>query len=217
MSLFKLAETIELSISIPDDERKIAASAVVHFEKLVKKLQALNKHLNLIYNPFKEYQTVSAESVHQYRKAIWEYRKQIIENFHKVKELALICVRDLSHFDSDTHITELLSAFSDDIGDVEDQITSLTSILSNWDTGNYKNNVTTAIETLKTEIAEIRKLIYDRIIDHINTNILAKNWVDNISEELNMSIKQQEPLIIQLYQEREKKLKQMLSEEKEND
>lgn len=213
MSLLKLAETIEMSMEIPDDERKIAASTVVHFEKLVKKLQSFNKHLNVMYNPFKEYQTVSSESVEKYRGAIWKYRKRIIENFHKIKELALICVRDMSHFDSDTHITELLSAFSDDIGGIEDQVNSLIAVLANWETGNYKNNVVSAIENLKKEIAEIRKLIYDRIIDHINTNILAKNWVDNISDELNISIQQREPLITQLYEEREKQLKQMLSKE----
>lgn len=213
MSLFKLAETIEMSIKIPDDEKKIAASAVMHFEKLVKKLQAFNKHLNVMYNPFKEYQTISSESVKKYRGAIWKYRKKIIDNFHKIKELALICVRDMSHFDSDTHITQLLSSFSDDIGGVEDQVSSLTAVLANWDTGNYKNNVVTAIENLKKQIAEIRKLIYDRIIDHINTNILAKNWVDDISDELNISIKQREPIVMQLYKEREKQIKQMLSEE----
>jgi len=215
MSLLKLAETIEMSIDIPEDERKIAANAVIHFEKLVKKLQSFNKHLNVIYNPFKEYQTVSAESVEKYRGAIWKYRKKITENFHKIKELCLICVRDLSHFDSDTHITELLSAFSDDVGGIEDQVNSLLAVLANWDTGNYKNNVVLAIENLKKEISEIRKLIYDRIIDHLNTNILAKNWVDDISDELNISIQQREPLVTQLYQEREKQLKQMLSKETE--
>jgi hypothetical protein len=214
MSLIKLAETIEMSIEIPDGEINIAKRAVVHFEKLVKKLNSFNKHLNAIYNPFKEYQTVSSDSVEKYRGAIWKYRSQIKENFDKIKELSLLCVRDMSHFDSDTHITELLTSFSNDVGGTEDQVSSLMSVLSNWDTGNYKNNVVTAIESLKKEIAELRKLIYDRIIDHLNTNILAKNWVDDISDELNISIQDREPVITQLYQEREKQLKQMLSKEK---
>ena len=215
MSLLKLAETVEMSVDIPDDERKIAAEAVVNFERLVKKINYFNKHLDAMYNPFKEYQTISSDSIEKYRGAIWNYRKEIINNFHKVKELALLCVRGLSHFESDTHVTELLGAFSDDIGGIEDQINSLIAVLANWETSNYKNNVTTAIESLKKEIAEVRKLIYDRIIDHLNTNILAKTWVDEISDELNISIKEQEPLVTQLYKEREKQLKQMLSKERE--
>lgn len=212
MSLEKLAETIEMSIDIPESDKKIAARAVLHFEKLVRKLTALNKHLNAMYNPFKEYQQVSQESVMKYRGAVWQYLKQIRENFENIREMAILCVRDMSHFNTDTHITELISTFTDDFGDIEDQVVSLLHVLSNWDHPSYKDNVVSAMENLKKEVAELRKLIYDRIIDHINTNILVKNWVDEVDDDLSSSIKKREPLISRLYREREEKVERIVGD-----
>ena len=56
MSIYKLAETVELTIDIPQSEKKVAAQAVLYFEKLVRKLNSFSKHLDIIYDPFKEYQ-----------------------------------------------------------------------------------------------------------------------------------------------------------------
>lgn len=210
MTLSKLAETIQLSISIPDSEKKIAGKIVMRLEKMVKKLDHLNKHLNLMYNPFKQYNTVSEDSVNKYRGPIWKFTKQIKENFEVIREIAVMVVRDMKSFSADTHIIKLISAFTDDFGDIEDQLISLTQILANWDHPNYKNNVVTAMESLKKESAEMRNLIYDRIIDHINTNILAKNWVDNAVEHMNLDLKEKEPAVSRLYKEREKKLKNLI-------
>jgi len=212
MSLDKLAETIEMSIDIPESDKKIAARAVLHFEKVVRKITAFNKHLNVMYNPFKEYQEVSQESVVKYRSAVWQYLKQIRENFENLRDVATLCVRDLSHFSTDTHITELISTFTDDFGDIEDQVISLLHVLANWDHPAYQNNIISAMENLKKETAEIRKLIYDRIIDHINTNILVKNWVDEVDDDLSSSIKEREPLISRLYREREKKVDSIIGD-----
>lgn len=212
MSLDKLAETIEMSIDIPESDKKIAARAVLHFEKLVRKIIAFNKHLNVMYNPFKEYQQVSQESIIKYRSAVWEYLKQIRENFDGLRETATLCVRDLGHFSTDTHITKLISTFTDDFGDIEDQVISLLHVLSDWEHPSYRDNVISAMENLKKETAEIRKLIYDRVIDHINANILVKNWVDKVDSDLSSSIKEREPLISRLYREREKKVEQIVGE-----
>jgi hypothetical protein len=210
MSLRKLAETIELSVQIPDDEKKIAASAVLHLEKFLKKLNAFNKHLNIIYNPFKEFQSVSDDSVKKYRSALWTYRGQIAENFQELKDLYGLCVKDVGYFDSDTDIIQLLNAFADDMDGFETQEKTLLNALANWDTSNYKDNIVNTITNVKQEIAEMRQMINDRIIDHINTNILVKDWSDGISDDLKKSIKEKEPLIVQLYKEREEQLKKLI-------
>jgi len=206
MSIYKLAQTIELTMDIPESEKKIAANSVLHFEKLVRKLNYFNKHLDIIYNPFKEYQEVSQESVKKYRAALWNYLKQIIENFEQLKDLASICVKDLNYFKSDTHMNELINSFTNEFGDFEDQIVILKSIMSNWELPTYKDSIVKCVENIKKDIIDIKKLIYDRIIDNINTNILAKNWVDKVDTETNSTIKDNEPLISRLYHEREEKL-----------
>ena len=207
MSILKLAETIEMSMDIPESDKKIAAETVMQFEKFVRKIGNLNKHLNALYNPFKEHKTVSEESVMENRGAIWKYLKQIKENFEESKAIATVCLRGLDSFSSDTHTSELINTFSDDFGGIEDQVISLNNTISNWDHPNYKDNVIKAMENLKKEIAEMKKLIYDRIIDHINTNILAKNWVDKVNDEISTTIDDNKPLISRLYDERESQLK----------
>lgn len=207
MSLFKLAETIELSINIPDSEKKIAAKIVFRLEKLNKKIDFFNKHLNKLYNPLKKYNKVSKDSVEKYRGIIWNYTKQIKENFEKIRNLAILCLQDLKRFETDPEFNQLISSFTNDFGDVEDQVIYLTNAIINWDASNYKENVILSMDNLKKETAEIRKLIYDRLISHINKNILTKNWIDNGLNRLNVDMENNEPAISRLYKERKDKLK----------
>ena len=109
MNLFKLAETVNLSIDIPDSEKKIAGRLVLRLERLNKKLDAFNKHLNILYNPFKKHNTVSESSVEKYRGVIWGYLQQIKENFEDIRDITALCVKDLRYFNSDTHINEIKS------------------------------------------------------------------------------------------------------------
>lgn len=210
MLLKKLAETIELTTRIPDNEKKVAALAVFYFEKLQKKLIAFNKHLNIIYNPFKEYQRVSNKSIQKYRSALWKYRDQIRKNFENLRKTAVNCVKNLGYFDSDPEITQLLNSFSDDMSGLDVQVQTLLSALSNWDTNSYKDNIVNTITNVKKEISEMRKMINDRIIEHINTNIISKDWTADIDDDLKQSIQKNEPMVVQLYKEREKQLKDRL-------
>jgi hypothetical protein len=210
MTLRKLAETIELSLDVPDSEKKVGAAIVLRLEKLLKKLNAFNKHLNILYDPFKEHSNVSEESVIKYRGSLWSYLNQINENFDELKELATLCIRDLKKFSSDTDIGEMISTFTDDFGDIEKQEDTLTHIISNWEASDYRNKVVSGMEGLKKEVAEFKKLIEDRIIDHVNKNILTKNWLDGASEKYHLDLKEQEPAISRLYKDREKKLKNFI-------
>ena len=52
----------------------------------------------------------------------------------------------------------------------------------------------------------MEQIVNDRIIVHINNNILARNWVDNVSDELQQKIETQIPLSVQLVNERNEKI-----------
>lgn len=206
MVLSKLAETIEFSIDIPDSEIKTAGRIVMRLEKLSKKLDNFVDHINLLYNPFKEHNTVSEESVNKYRGTLWDYRNKVIENFEALKDIAGVVVKDMKSFNFDTHIVELVSAFTDEVGDIEDQVKFLTDAIANYDHTSYKDNVTSCAEAVKKEVAELNKFIYDRIIDHMNSNILGKNWV----EKKHIKFDESEPAVSRLYKEREKRLKNIM-------
>jgi hypothetical protein len=204
MSILKLAQTIELTMDIPESDKKIAANLIVNLQKFVKKLDSFTDHLDIMYDPFKKYNVISEESLYENRSAIWNYNKQILKNFEELKSLAFVCVKGLQFFHSDLNIKEMERSFVDSVSDIESNIENLGKKMQDYDVQDYKSSVNSVFENLKIKSSELKDLIEDRIIDNINKNILNKSWVDNIDDkDLDDVYKNNEPLISKLYKERE--------------
>ena len=211
MAFSKFAESINMSLDVPTSEMKIAQRAVRKFQFLIKKMDSFDKHLDILYNPFKSHEDVSEESVVEHRAALRRYRDKINENFIEIKTFIVSCIADLNYFSSDSKFSELVKSFNDSMGDIGEILENLLSSLDNWKDKDYRNHVIECIEGVKKQTAQVEQLINDRIIEEINTNILAKNWTDTLDDKLKLSIKDKEPYISQLYKEREKKLKEALN------
>jgi hypothetical protein len=204
----RIANTIEMSFDIPDSEKKEAQSASDEFKKVISVLDIAKKHLSIIYDPFKDATNISEESIHEFRGAIFKYKEQIKENFNKVKACSFLAIVKLNYFATDTHIMELVNSFKDSITDLEKEINILLDILSDLKSKDFKDNMIKSIDSIKNISSEIEKLIKERIIDYINTNILTKNWMTNTSNELNTEITARVPYITQLFQERQNALEE---------
>lgn len=209
MYLLKLAQTINMTLDVPLNEKKTAANTVLYFEKLLNKLNAFNTLLDKMYEPFKAYQTISEDSINNYRQALWNYSKEIKESFDDINDLAVLCVSGLNKFQSDAAVSDLTSAVVDNLNDLEDEIKELTDNISAWDDPEYKTSIVNSMDTTKLTIDEIIKLVTERVIDHINTNILAKSWMDKLDESNNKVINDNEPAIKRLFKERLEKLKDL--------
>src|SRR5690606_922175 len=118
------------------------------------------------------------ESVLEYRASLRRYSEKIKENFSEIRELAAQAINELNFFSTDSHIKELINAFIDSFGDVENSVNFVISSIENWKSDQYRDLVIKSIEIVKKQVAQTDKLIEDRIIEHINTNILANNWMD---------------------------------------
>jgi len=223
--MFKSSDTVELSLDITDAEKKTANELVGLLKLLMDKLLKFNNYLNILYNPFKEYQTVSQESAYKYRASLWRFTEEVEKLYFgekeskeskesnqpkdwPIKKIAFVAAAKLKEFSTDTHIAKLLESFSDDATDVEDNVTSLIAIIRNYESSTFRNNVVSSMENVKKEISELKKIIEDRIIDHVNTNILAKNWIEDSSQELNIPVQEREPYVVRLYKEREQRRQQ---------
>ena len=64
------------------------------------------------------------------------------------------------------------------------------------------------IDSLKKQMNQIEQLIRDRILEHIDSNILAKNWAKDISKGDGEPIEERVPLVVQLFRERQKALQE---------
>lgn len=211
MIFSKFAQSVNMSVDVTSAEKKIGQRLVLKFQHLVKKIDAFDKHLDIIYNPFKSHETISEESVLEHRASLRRYRDKINENFTDIKVFIVGCITDLNYFSYDPNVSEIINSFNDSIGIVAESLEKLLSDLDNWKAKDYRNIVMKSVENIKKETKQLEDLINDRIIADINTNILAKNWTDNLDDELKSSIKDREPYIKQLHDEREAKLKNMLN------
>lgn len=205
----KIAETVEMSIAIPDSEVNVAKSIISNLNKLSKKYDAFNSLLDNMYTPFADAESISKESINKHKSAIWDFKKSIEETLSEVQSVSLICYKDLTYFASDTDINELKETFRDKTSQIDDDCRILCDALKTWEAEDFREIVVKSIENLKKQISESRELINDRIIKHINDNILDNSWVKNIGDKLQVEIKEREPFIKQLYDEREQKLRQM--------
>lgn len=197
----KIANTIEMSFDIPESEKKEAQAATEEFKKVISSLEVAKRHLNLMYEPFKNAESVSPDALTEFRGAIHKYKEQIKENFNNVKVSAFSSIMKLNYFATDTHITELINSFRDSIGDVEKQVNILLRILDDLGSEEFRDNVVSGIEAIRKASFEVEKLIKERIIDYIDSNILAKDWMTDTG-----IIKNRVPYITQLFEERQKAL-----------
>jgi hypothetical protein len=209
--LAKLAYTIDLSFNIPKSEQEIGFQAYQIFKNIINLIALSKDHLDIIYNPFKKYDNISSEVLISYRGKLNIYKQQIKDNFEDIKSSSLYAIDKLDYFKSDTHILELINAFKEAISSIEKQVVILLDVLDNYKSENFKLELLSSIESVKKECVETDKLIKDRIIQHLEENIINNDWATATSEKLQTKIQDKIPLITELFNERQKALEQMQS------
>lgn len=198
---------INLSYEVPSEDKDRANKAILYFDHLLKLLKSSNEHLNLIYTPFKDNGSIAPEQAYQARAGLRRYRDKVAENFNQFKRIAFKCFLLLQPFSSDTQIIKLNKSFVMSIGDIEKQVNRFIDLFANINSKDFIQGIIKAVENIKKEISQIEQIIEDRIKSHIYNNILARNWVDTVSDELQEKVEQKVPLSIQLVEKRNEEIK----------
>jgi len=202
----KKAYSAKMIFDVPDSEKRIAEKAVESFEDLLGLLRFTINHLNLIYDPFKNLSNPDPKVLEKNEEILTRYIKAIEHNFNLIFEKTNQCVVLMGTFASDTKTKMLMNSFLAYIHDLEKQVDILIKIFENYKNSDFISNLIASIDILKKKNSQIKQLISDRILDHVETNILAKNWVSNIVDDDNNSVYNKEPILKQLYKERMKAL-----------
>lgn len=197
---------IQLSYEIPSEEKDKAIKIINYLDFLLKQIKYCDDHLDLIYIPFKDSQEIPPDQIFKVRAALRRYRDKVAENFNNLKIYAFKIFALMQFFASDTQMSKLIKSFVIAIEDIEKQVNRFLDIFSNLDTKDFSKNVVKGAESIKKELAEIKQILEDRIKNHIETNILARNWVDNISKELQKKVEDKIPLSVSLVNDRNEKL-----------
>lgn len=198
----------QLSYEVQDEEKDHANKAILYFDHLLKILKFCNEHISLIYIPFKDNQEISPEQTFKARAALRRYRDKLADNFNVFKRQAFKCFLLLQPFSVDTQIVKLSKSFVLSISDIEKQVNRFIELFSNLQSKDFGPAVVKGAESIKKEMSQLEQIIEDRIKNHIQVNILARNWVDTVSDELQKKIEKKIPLSIELVEERNKQLEE---------
>lgn len=204
--LLKRAYSVQMSFDVPEAERRMAEKAYESLEDLVGLLKESNRHLDLIYEPFSKVQALDPKIVVEYRKVLRRYRNQIKENFELVLSKYNHSLKLLKPFATDTKTVEMMRSFMANIDDLKKQVNRLLQIFGDLDDDNFKDYLLKAIDSVKKKDNQLKQLINDRILEHIDTNILAKNWTSGISEQEQEIFYDKVPMVVQLFKERQQAL-----------
>ena len=195
-----------MSYRVPDAEKRIAEKAAESFQELVGLLRNGNRHLTIFYIPFKQHNNYDQQEILRYRVILRRYRNQAKENFDKTLKRAYRTTLIMGEFSHDTQTVDLMSVFVSQIDDLKKQVNRFLGLFSNIGSVDFIAAVLSSIESVKKQIAQLKQTINDRILNHIDTNILAKSWTSAITDEYQNKVYEKLPLMVQLFQERQKAL-----------
>jgi hypothetical protein len=206
------AYAIQMSYDVSDSEKTKAEQALLYFKASEKLLKKASDHLNIMKTPFKENPDMTTEDVMSARAAIRRFRDTVIENFNEFKVEAFRCVHIMQHFSSDTQTVKLMKSFITSVDSLEVLVNEFADLFTDLQSKDFSKNIVVSMESIQKECNGLDKIIDERIVNHIQTNILSKNWTDSISNDLQMKVEQKTPLILDLFNKRQEQLNELIKE-----
>lgn len=212
MNMIKKAYSVQMSYEVSDEEKKQAERALLCFNHTIKLLDKSSNHLDIMKTPFKDNPEMSAEEIMKARAAIRRFRDKSIENFNEFKITAFKCVHIMQTFASDTQTLKLMKSFISSIDALETKVNVFADVFNDLESKEFSKTVVTTIEDIQKQCKEVDEIIDERIKTHIQSDILAKSWVDTVSNDLQMRIEKKTPLIVDLFNKRQDQLNDIIKE-----
>lgn len=210
--MFKRAYSIQMSYEVTDDEKRQAEKAILFFNHTSKLLKLASDHLSVMKTPFKENPDMPSEEVMKVRAALRRFRDKSVENFNDFKIAAFKCVKSMQQFSSDTQTIKLIKSFISAIDDLQVKVNKFVDLFQDLENKEFVKNVVSAMESIQKQCEDIDAIIDERIKSHIQNNILASNWVDDVGKDLEIKLDKNTPIILDLFNERQEKLNDILKE-----
>lgn len=210
--MIKKAYAVQMTYDVSDEEKDQAEKALLFFDHTSKILDMATDHLNIMKTPFKDNPEMDPKEVMKARAAIRRFRDKAVENFNEFKRAAFKCVNVMQTFQSDTQTLKLMKSFISSIDELESKVNSFTALFDDLESKSFPQDVVKSLEDVQSQCEEVKEIIDERIKTHIQANILATSWVDNVSADLQMQIEEKTPLIMDLFNKRQDQLNDMIRE-----
>lgn len=158
-----------------------------------------SSNLDNLKIPFKENQDVTPDDLMKERVVLRRFRDKAIDNFNLFKISSFKCVDIMQNFASDTQSVKLLKSFILQIEGLEKDVNLFVDLFKKIDSKEFTSLIIKSIEDIQKQCQELDDLMGQRIKDHLQTNILAKSWVNSVSNQLQKTVEKKKPLILDLY------------------
>lgn len=195
--ILKKAYHMMMSYDISDAEKYQAENSIICFNASSKALATADKYLNIIYTPFKDNPEMSKEDVMKIRAALRRYRDTSVDKFNNFKKISFKCVASLSKFAFDTQISKFTKSYISEIEVLEANVNDFVALFDNLEDKEFSKKIVSQIENIHKQCEQISELINQRIIKHIQDNILSKNWTSEFDKD-NLTLKHEDPLMVML-------------------
>jgi hypothetical protein len=203
--MLKRSYHVKMTYDISDVEIMYAEQAIQAFNYLLKGTQKFINHLDKMAVPFKENTSVPVEQIWEARTTFRNYCDESKKNLNQIKKLSFSCVQIMMHFISDTQVEKMIESFNMCINDVTKQFERFQRLFQNLQASDFIANCVKAIDAIKKEVAQLNQIIEERIQKYIETDILAKSWMDD-SGELNLQLDEKVPFEQELLEAQKEKL-----------
>ena len=201
------AYSVQMSYPVPDSERRIAEKIEESLEDLLARLKLAVEYLDLSYFPFKKVQSLDNKQIIEHRAVFRKYRDEIENKFEDINKRSFRCMVLLHELSKDRAINELLNSFSETMRNLNEQVENLLDIFENLNSANFKDALISSIDLVRKQVNQARQMINDRILEHLDTNILAKNWMNDLSKKYNEEVRAKLPMLVELFRERQQALR----------
>lgn len=210
--MIKKAYAVQMTYEVTDAEKNEAKKALLLFDSANKLLTLSKDHLDIMKTPFKNNPDIDPKEIMKARAAIRRFRDKAIDNFNEFKKQAFKCVGIMQNFSSDTQTLKLIKSFVSAINDLEAKVNNFSELFSDLEDKDFAKNVVSSMEEIQADCEDVNEIIDERIKEHIQTNILNRSWVDNVSDELQVKIEPKAPLILDLFNKRQDQLNESIKD-----
>ncbi|HWZ22832.1 MAG TPA: DUF4476 domain-containing protein [Cytophagaceae bacterium] len=212
--MIKKSYSIQMSYDVSDEEKNQAEKALICFNHSLKLLHLASEHLDIMGIPFKDHPDIATDQVLKFRAALRRFRDKSIENFNQFKIAAFQCITLMQMFSSDTQTLKIMKSFVSSIEDIENQVNDFSDLFGNLESNSFVTDVSTSIQNVQKECEQLEEIVEDRIKNHIQSNIIGKTWIDNVSDQLQMKVERKTPILIDLFKQRQDQLNDILRDKK---
>lgn len=209
--MIKRVYAVLMTYDITDDEKRYAEQALTNFDGAAKLLEAASENLNLIKTPFKDNEPSTPEEILETRAALRRFRDSCVQKFNAFKTKAFSCVNSMKEFGSDTMTAKLMKSFISSVELLETDVNEFLQVFDDLKAKDFQTKIVSSCEDIQLKCEDIADIINQRIKNHIQENILSKNWVDTVSNELQTNVEKYVPILTEINREEKEKLNQTIN------